>query len=32
MFVKHGDVLKVKESLNLDLKSLYKIIKDKVSC
>ena len=29
MYVKHGDVLKVKESLNLDLKSLYKFILEK---
>ncbi len=32
MFVKHGDVLKVKESLNLDLKSLYSFIKEKIEC
>ncbi len=32
MYVKHGDVLIVKESLGLDLKSLYKFIREKVEC
>ncbi len=32
MYVKHGDVLTVKESLGLDLKSLYKFIREKVEC
>ncbi len=32
MYVKHGDVLTVKESLSLDLKSLYKFIREKVEC
>ncbi len=32
MYVKHGDVLRVKESLGLDLKSFYKFIKEKIEC